>query len=60
VKLCPDDFQCPYQATFDVLWRLEAIDPGYCEYYCSQSDSKCPHPLSKAFQRKVEGEVVAK
>lgn len=41
MKLCSDDKQCPYQSHFDTLYRLEAIDPGLCEGFLSQPDSKC-------------------
>ena len=41
MKLCADDKVCPYQSHFDTLWRLEATDPGLCESFLSQPDSKC-------------------
>lgn len=60
MKLCPDRFDCPYQSTFDVLWRREAVDPGFCEYYYGQPDSKCPHPLSKAYEQPEEDQCTKK
>ena len=41
MKLCSEDKKCPYQGSFDVLWKLEAIDPGLCEGFLSKPDSKC-------------------
>ena len=41
MKLCSDDKECPYQSYFDTLYRLEAIDPGLCERFMSEPNSKC-------------------
>jgi hypothetical protein len=47
MKICGDDKPCPYQDYFDTLGELEAIDPGLCEHFLSQPDSKCLPLLNK-------------
>ena len=55
MKICPDEWYCPYQRYFDALWRGEGIDPGLCEGFQQEKNSKC-FPMSKERKREKEDE----